>query len=173
MAEVNESPQDAGSALQAVVDALGPLTDEQVCEVVLAVAGSRPGLVALRDVAAALAGIHEPVDVEGSAAATEVGTGVALPSVAAPGGPVVSSGGAVPLGGGVSPGALDPGFTADGVPTFEGVRSKIEGRYTVSVGASELDHESAEGRAVEEQWEARSKAAKDRLAQIRSMMRRD
>jgi phage shock protein A len=67
----------------------------------------------------------------------------------------------------------DTGYTSSGVPTFDSVREKIESRYETSVGAAELDAESPEGRDVEEQFEARQRAAADRLAQIRESMRDD
>ena len=44
----------------------------------------------------------------------------------------------------------DPGFDSAGVPTFESVRDKIEGRYATAQGGAELDAETAEGRSVEE-----------------------
>ena len=68
---------------------------------------------------------------------------------------------------------VDPGYTNSGVPTFDSVREKIETRYETSIGAAELDAESPEGRGVEEQYEARQRAASDRLAQIRESMRDD
>lgn len=68
---------------------------------------------------------------------------------------------------------VDPGYTSSGVPTFDSVREKIETRYETSIGAAELDAESPEGRDVEEQYEARQRAASDRLAQIRESMRDD
>ena len=64
----------------------------------------------------------------------------------------------------------DTGYTPSGVPTFESVREKIETRYGTSIGAAELDAESPEGRTVEEQYEARQRAAAQRLAQIRESM---
>jgi hypothetical protein len=66
--------------------------------------------------------------------------------------------------------AVDPGYTAGGVPTFDSVREKIETRYGTSLGAAELDAETPEGRSAEEQYEARHKAAAERLAQIRASM---
>jgi phage shock protein A len=42
-----------------------------------------------------------------------------------------------------------------------------------SLGAAELDAESPEGRSVEEQYAQRSRAAAERLAQIRESMRVD
>jgi phage shock protein A len=64
----------------------------------------------------------------------------------------------------------DAGYTSSGVPTFDSVRDKIEHRYETSIGAAELDSESAEGRDVEEQYEAQQRAAAERLAQIRESM---
>jgi phage shock protein A len=65
----------------------------------------------------------------------------------------------------------DTGYTSDGVPTFESVRKKIETRYGTAIGSSELASETAEGRQVEEQYEARQRAAHDRLEEIRASMR--
>jgi hypothetical protein len=65
----------------------------------------------------------------------------------------------------------DTGYTPSGVPTFESVREKIETRYGTAIGASELAAETPEGRSVEEQYDARQKAAAERLAQIRESMR--
>jgi hypothetical protein len=67
----------------------------------------------------------------------------------------------------------DTGYTADGVPTFESVREKIETRYGTATGSAELASETAEGRQVEEQYEARQRAAHDRLEEIRAAMRDD
>ena len=68
---------------------------------------------------------------------------------------------------------LDTGYTADGVPTFDAVREKIETRYATSIGSAELAAETPEGRSVEEQYDARQKAAAERLAQIRQSMHTD
>ena len=65
----------------------------------------------------------------------------------------------------------DPGYTSSGVPTFDSVRDKIESRYETSIGAAELDSETPEGHDVDEQYEARQRAAADRLTQIRESMR--
>jgi phage shock protein A len=65
----------------------------------------------------------------------------------------------------------DPGYDSAGVPTFESVREKIESRYTTALGGAELDAETPEGQAVEEQYEERQRAAAERLAQIREAMR--
>ena len=66
---------------------------------------------------------------------------------------------------------LDTGYTPGGVPTFDAVREKIENRYGAAIGAVELSSETAEGRAVSEQYEARQRAAHDRLESIRASMR--
>jgi phage shock protein A len=65
---------------------------------------------------------------------------------------------------------VDTGYTAKGVPTFESVREKIETRYGTAIGTAELDAETPEGRTVEEQYDARQRAAAERLAQIRESM---
>ena len=65
---------------------------------------------------------------------------------------------------------IDPGYTPDGVPTFESVREKIENRYGTAIGSAELAADTPEGRSVEEQYEARQKAAAERLEQIRRSM---
>jgi hypothetical protein len=67
--------------------------------------------------------------------------------------------------------SLDTGYTAAGVPTFDSVREKIETRYGTAIGATELAAETPEGRTVEEQFDARQRAAAERLEQIRASMR--
>lgn len=70
--------------------------------------------------------------------------------------------------------AVDPpdtGYTPRGVPTFESVREKIETRYGTAIGAAELDAETPAGRTVEEHYDARQRAAAERLAQIRESMK--
>lgn len=66
----------------------------------------------------------------------------------------------------------DTGYTPGGVPTFDSVREKIETRYGTALGTAELDAETPEGRSVEEQYEARQRAAAERLAQIREQMKK-
>lgn len=64
----------------------------------------------------------------------------------------------------------DRGYTDRGVPTFESVREKIETRFGTALGATELDADTAEARDAEQQFEARQKAAAERLEQIRESM---
>ncbi len=68
---------------------------------------------------------------------------------------------------------VDTGYTPSGVPTFDSVREKIETRYGTAIGAAELAAESPEGRTVEEQYDARQRAAAERLAEIRKSMHTD
>jgi hypothetical protein len=68
---------------------------------------------------------------------------------------------------------LDTGYTPSGVPTFDSVREKIETRYGTAIGASELAAETPEGRTVEEQYDARQRAAAERLDEIRKSMHKD
>ena len=65
----------------------------------------------------------------------------------------------------------DTGYTPGGVPTFDAVREKIETHYGTALGSAELDAETPEGRSADEQYEARQRAAAERLAQIRESMK--
>jgi phage shock protein A len=67
----------------------------------------------------------------------------------------------------------ETGYTPGGVPTFDSVREKIETRYGTAIGASELAAETPEGRTVEDQYDARQRAAAERLAEIRKSMHPD
>lgn len=64
----------------------------------------------------------------------------------------------------------DPGqdvgadYTEGGVPTFEHVRDRIEGRFATAVGATELAGDPA---SIDEEIADRDRAARDRLDQIR------
>lgn len=58
-----------------------------------------------------------------------------------------------------------------GVPTFEHVRDKIEGRYATAIGTTELAEESATGRSIAQQQADRDAAARERLEQIRRSVR--
>jgi hypothetical protein len=68
---------------------------------------------------------------------------------------------------------IETGYTSGGVPTFDYARERIQTRYGTAIGAAELAAETPEGRTVEEQYDARQKAAADRLAQIRASMHAD
>ncbi len=63
--------------------------------------------------------------------------------------------------------APPPDYSAQGVPSLDFVRDKIEGRYAQSLGSSELAAETPEARSAAENQQEREQAAKDRLAAIR------
>ena len=69
-----------------------------------------------------------------------------------------------------APAVPDTGYTAAGVPTFDGVREKIESRFGTALGATELAEETREGRTAAQQYDARQKAAEEKLAEIRASM---
>jgi phage shock protein A len=60
-----------------------------------------------------------------------------------------------------------PDYDERGVPSFDYVRDRIEGRHAASQGAAELAAETPEGRTVEEQFTEREQAAKAKLEEIR------
>lgn len=62
-------------------------------------------------------------------------------------------------------------YTTGGVPTFDYVRDRVEGRLATSAGAGELAGETPQGRSVDEQFAEREKAGRDRLEEIRRSMR--
>ena len=66
----------------------------------------------------------------------------------------------------------DTGYTAAGVPTLQGVQDKIESRYGTALGATELAEATPEVRTANEQYEARQKAATEKLEEIRASMRK-
>lgn len=65
------------------------------------------------------------------------------------------------------------GYSTAGVPTFDAVRDKVEQRFGTAQGMGELDRQTPAGRSADEQWEAREKAARERLARIRESMQHD
>ena len=65
------------------------------------------------------------------------------------------------------------GDYVDGVPTFDFVRDRIEGRFATAVGSTELAEESAAGRTVAQQQEDLDAAARERLEQIRRSIREE
>ncbi|MEV0948885.1 hypothetical protein [Rhodococcus sp. NPDC049939] len=139
-----------------VAAAASRLTDAEFLEVVRKVAAGRPGL----------GGLLAVVD---PGATVPVGGAVgALPSedpVTAEVVPEIDTG--MPVPGYMSGSTPAPDYTQEGVPTFDHVRDRIEGRSATAMGSSELAHESASGKSLDEQWEARKKAGKAKLEEIR------
>lgn len=69
------------------------------------------------------------------------------------------------------PPVVPPGdYNEAGVPSFDYVRDRIENRVATSIGSEELANATPEGKAVEDQFEARKKAGLDKLAEIRRSM---
>lgn len=67
---------------------------------------------------------------------------------------------------------VPPGdYSETGVPTFDYVRDRIENRVATGIGSTELADATPEGKAVEDQFEARKKAGLDKLEEIRRSMR--
>lgn len=149
---------------------LAVLPDEDLLSVVTAATTGRPGLEPLHLVAVELsartghAGPESDVTSDTSPAA-EVAGGRAVTPFDQPG-PVT---GAVltPTG---FPGT---GYSDSGVPTFESVRDKVERRFGTAQGMGELSAQTPVGRGAQEQWQARQKAARERLDEIRKSMHRN
>jgi phage shock protein A len=72
-------------------------------------------------------------------------------------------------------GPVTPAVTGDytdaGVPTFDYVRDRIEGRFATSVGTTELAGETQDAAALDKQLADRDKAGRDKLEEIRRAMR--
>ena len=71
------------------------------------------------------------------------------------------------------PGAAGAADYDDGVPTFDFVRDRIEGRYATALGTTELADESAAGRSLAQQQQDRDEAARKRLDEIRRSLREE
>jgi phage shock protein A len=68
------------------------------------------------------------------------------------------------------PGPVD--YTDDGVPTFEFVRDRIEGRAATAAAAEELAGGDSRAREAEDAYADRERKAADRLEEIRRSMGR-
>ncbi|NGY62536.1 hypothetical protein G7043_26795 [Lentzea sp. NEAU-D13] len=62
----------------------------------------------------------------------------------------------------------EPDYTEDGVPTFDFVRDKIENRNLTTEAAAEL---AGDPQHVQDQFEQREEAGRDRLEEIRRSLR--
>ncbi|MEU6562085.1 PspA/IM30 family protein [Nocardia nova] len=150
---------------------LAALRDEDLLEVVVTATTGRPGLEKLHLTALALAAPPASVEPEPDVTSATPGSAAAVPPPVSGGFGQVAVGSGVPLppeGFGV-PG----GYSESGVPTFESVRDKVEQRYGTAQGMGELDRQTPAGRGADEQWQAREKAARERLDEIRKSMRGD
>ena len=157
-----------GGSVHHVVDAANALDDKDFLAVIRAVAERRPSLSVLLSVVDAAAASIDHSRVEADSTEAEV---VELPDTVVEVDeiidvPVVSVSGAIIP----EPDYNQPEYTEAGVPTFDRVREKIEGRFGTSIGSAELAHESPAGKTVDEQWDERQKAAKAKLEEIRRSM---
>ncbi len=79
------------------------------------------------------------------------------------------------VGGGVDAGfshqESPTGFTDQGVPTWDSVRERVETRAGTAVGAEELDHGTPASRSLDEQWNEREAAGRNKLDEIRRSMK--
>ncbi|WP_235926515.1 PspA/IM30 family protein [Actinokineospora pegani] len=67
----------------------------------------------------------------------------------------------------------DPDYTEGGVPSFDYVRSRIEGRSATAEGSQELAGLGGSGpdvKSLDEELDKRKKAGADKLAEIRKSM---
>ncbi|MGW4095060.1 PspA/IM30 family protein [Nocardia sp. NPDC004750] len=156
-----------------IASRLAGLPDAELAGVLLAATAARPGFAAVH---AALVGLLETGDAASAGNVTpatpagepgfpqhtpdvsgQVGGGSPVPSVPVP-----------PPG--MPESAASGGYSASGVPTFESVRDKVEHRYGTAQGMGELDRQTPAGRSVDEQWQAREQAARERLDRIRKSL---
>jgi hypothetical protein len=63
-------------------------------------------------------------------------------------------------------------YDEHGVPTFDHVRDKIEGRYATSLGATELSRDTEAARTLEQQEAERADKARAKLEEIRRSLGR-
>ncbi|WP_433679328.1 hypothetical protein [Nocardia sp. CA-119907] len=162
------------SDLGEITARLAALSDDELLAVLGTVTAGRPRLAWVHTAVVEAAGLGhmgsdatvsratptpQTYDRESDAAASgQVGGAFPVPAV-----PVPPTG--IPSGPEVG------GYSSGGVPTFESVRDKVEQRFGTAQGMGELDRQTPAGRSADEQWEAREKAARERLEQIRKSLR--
>ncbi|MFC8528639.1 hypothetical protein [Nocardia sp. NPDC057227] len=152
---------------------LAALPDDELLAVLRAATAQRPTFARVHAALAEQATSGAPLDAVVIPDTPHPGTGT-VPQQA-PGSQQVGGGFAVPPvpvpPQGMSGTPPTGGYTASGVPTFDSVRDKVEQRFGTAQGREELERETIAGRSVEEQWQAREDAARDRLDKIRKSMR--
>ncbi|MEV0295407.1 hypothetical protein [Nocardia sp. NPDC050710] len=152
---------------------LAVLSDSELVAFLRSVVAGRPALWPLRNALDELAGVghaesltdvspttaesatHEPR--QGGGTSGQVGTGIPVPAVPVP-----------PVGMPTTP--TIGGYSPSGVPSFESVRDKVEQRFGTAQGMGELDRQTPAGRSADEQFQAREKAARKRLDEIRKSL---
>ncbi len=146
---------DSGGS-DAALDRLRVLGDAELLAVVLAATAGRPALAPVHAAASTLSAGGGPAsdippDPSRPAAPPEVPPPLTFGTAATPA----------------------PDYTDAGVPTFDRVRDTIEERFGTALGSEELERDSQAGRDLDEQWQAREKAAQDRLEEIRRSMKNE
>lgn len=68
--------------------------------------------------------------------------------------------------------APSPDYDERGVPSFDHVRAKIEGRHATSQGMTELTADTPESRTIEDALTERDRKAAEKLAEIRRTLGR-
>ncbi|WFR71159.1 hypothetical protein P9209_17810 [Prescottella defluvii] len=146
---------DSGG-LDAVLARLHGLGDAELLAVVVAATAGRPALAQVHAAASMLSagGGHTP-DIP-----PDPSRPTAPPDVPPP---MTMAGAAV----------SGPDYTDSGVPTFDRVRDKIEERFGTALGSEELERDSRAERDLDEQWQAREKAAHDKLDEIRRSIKHE
>ncbi|MEU7633707.1 hypothetical protein AB0C34_27640 [Nocardia sp. NPDC049220] len=153
---------------------LAALPDPELAGVLLVVTAERPGFAMVH---AALLGLVESGDVRAAPdVSPDTSSGPTAGRMSAPersgqvGGISGAPAGPVPPSNVPTP-TSSGGYSSAGVPTFESVRDKVEQRFGTAQGMDELDRQTPAGRGVDEQWQAREKAARERLDRIRKSLR--
>ncbi len=136
-----------------LVSRLAALSDPEFLDVVRAATTGRPGLGAVHAAAvASTPNVGDPA------------TGVpSVPEVPPP----------AQIGGVGYTGIPAPDYTAQGVPTFDRVRDKVQQRFGTAIGSDELTRQTPSGQSLQEQWDAREKAGHERLNEIRRSLHGD
>ncbi|MFI9511046.1 hypothetical protein [Nocardia sp. NPDC052566] len=161
------------SELSEIAAKLAALSDDELVAVLHAATAGRTAFWAVNSALGEMAAVHHAELVDDVSPATapspthdspgaggvsgQVGSGFTVPVV--PGQPTGMPG---------RPGI--GGYSSAGVPTFESVRDKVEQRFGTAQGMGELDRQTPAGRSADEQWEAREKAARERLDRIRKSL---
>ncbi|WP_067668954.1 PspA/IM30 family protein [Nocardia miyunensis] len=150
---------------------LAALPDEDMLSVVLAATAGRPGLERLHLVAAELSAESGHMSWDPDVNSPTDPAAMPGPSGAPTSYDLRGSASAVPM----TPTSVPDlgGYSESGVPTFESVRDKVERRFGNAQGMDELDRQTPAGRSVQEQWQARSKSARERLDEIRKSLHRN
>ncbi|RJO69268.1 hypothetical protein D5S18_32005 [Nocardia panacis] len=153
-----------------IAASLAALPDAELAAVLFAATAGRPAFWPVR------AALNDLAGVLGHVVSGEIVSPATEPTYAAETSPEPSVSGQVdavpsPIPAAGIPSVADlGGYSPGGVPTFESVRDKVERRFGTAQGMGELDRDTPAGRGVDEQWQAREKAARERLDRIRKSL---